>query len=87
MAENDSKLRTITGKVISNKMDKSITVLVERVVKHPVYGKYVKRSSKMMAHDELNACHEGDLVAITSCRPLSKNKSFRLVEILEKSNS
>lgn len=87
MAENDSKLRTITGKVISNKMDKSITVLVERVVKHPVYGKYVKRSSKMMAHDENNVCQEGDVVSITSCRPLSKNKSFRLVEILEKTNS
>lgn len=86
MAENEVKLRTITGKVVSNKMDKTITVLVERVVKHPIYGKYIKRSSKMMAHDELNTCQEGDLVAITSCRPLSKNKAFKLVEVLEKAN-
>jgi small subunit ribosomal protein S17 len=83
MSENITKLRTITGKVVSNKMDKTITVLVERVVKHPVYGKYIKRSSKMMAHDEENVCQEGDVVSITSCRPLSKNKTFKLVQILE----
>jgi len=86
MTENESKLRTITGKVISNKMDKTITVLVERVVKHPVYGKYIKRSSKMMAHDEQNTCQEGDLVAISSCRPLSKHKAFKLVEVIERAN-
>jgi small subunit ribosomal protein S17 len=86
MSENEVKLRTITGKVVSNKMDKTITVLVERVVKHPVYGKYIKRSTKMMAHDEQNTCHEGDLVSITSCRPISKNKTFKLVEILESAN-
>jgi small subunit ribosomal protein S17 len=86
MAENEVKLRTITGKVVSNKMDKTITVLVERVVKHPVYGKYIKRSSKMMAHDEQNVCQEGDLVSITSCRPISKNKTFKLVEVLENAN-
>ncbi|WP_020565347.1 30S ribosomal protein S17 [Methylosarcina fibrata] len=83
MTENVSKIRTINGKVVSNKMDKTITVLVERVVKHPVYGKYVKRSTKLMAHDENNICQEGDIVAITSCRPLSKNKTFKLVEVLE----
>ena len=83
MAENEVKLRTITGKVVSNKMDKSITVLVERVVKHPVYGKYIKRSTKLMAHDEQNICQEGDVVSITSCRPLSKHKSFKLVEVLD----
>lgn len=83
MTENVSKIRTINGKVVSNKMDKTITVLVERVVKHPVYGKYVKRSTKLMAHDENNICQEGDIVAITSCRPLSKNKTFTLVEVLE----
>jgi small subunit ribosomal protein S17 len=83
MSENITKLRTITGKVVSNKMDKTITVLVERVVKHPVYGKYIKRSSKLMAHDENNICQEGDVVAITSCRPLSKNKTFNLVQVLE----
>ncbi len=86
MSENVTKLRTITGKVVSNKMDKTITVLVERVVKHPVYGKYIKRSSKMMAHDEENVCSEGDVVAITPCRPLSKNKTFMLVQVLESAN-
>jgi small subunit ribosomal protein S17 len=83
MTENEVKLRTITGKVVSNKMDKTVTVLVERVVKHPVYGKYIKRSTKMMAHDEQNVCQEGDVVSITSCRPISKNKTFKLVEVLE----
>jgi len=86
MSENVTKLRTITGRVVSNKMDKTITVLVERVVKHPVYGKYIKRSTKMMAHDEQNICHEGDIVAITSCRPMSKHKTFRLVSVLESAN-
>ena len=86
MSENVTKLRTITGKVVSNKMDKTITVLVERVVKHPVYGKYIKRSSRMMAHDEENVCSEGDVVAITPCRPLSKNKTFKLVQVLESAN-
>jgi small subunit ribosomal protein S17 len=86
MSENVTKLRTITGRVVSSKMDKTITVLVERVVKHPVYGKYIKRSTKMMAHDEQNVCMEGDMVAITSCRPLSKNKTFKLVHVLESAN-
>lgn len=86
MSENEAKLRTITGRVVSNKMDKTITVLVERVVKHPIYGKYIKRSTKMMAHDEQNICREGDVVSITSCRPMSKNKTFRLVQILESIN-
>ncbi len=86
MSENATKLRTITGRVVSNKMDKTITVLVERIVKHPVYGKYVKRSTKMMAHDEQNICQEGDVVSITSCRPMSKHKTFRLVEVLESAN-
>ena len=86
MSEDTAKLRTITGRVVSDKMDKTITVLVERVVKHPVYGKYIKRSTKMMAHDEHNTCHEGDVVAITSCRPMSKNKTFKLVQVLERTN-
>ncbi|MBV5300547.1 MAG: 30S ribosomal protein S17 [Methylococcaceae bacterium] len=86
MSEDTAKLRTITGRVVSDKMDKTITVLVERVVKHPVYGKYIKRSTKMMAHDEQNTCHEGDVVAITSCRPMSKNKTFKLVQVLERTN-
>ena len=86
MIENVAQLRTITGKVVSNKMDKTITVLVERVVKHPVYGKYIKRSTKMMAHDEQNVCNEGDVVSITSCRPMSKNKTFKLVQVLDSAN-
>ncbi len=86
MSENTTKLRTITGRVVSNKMDKTITVLVERVVKHPVYGKYIKRSTKMMAHDEDNFCQEGDVVSITSCRPMSKHKTFKLVQVLERTN-
>jgi small subunit ribosomal protein S17 len=83
MSKNTAKLRTTIGKVVSNKMDKSATVLVERMVKHPVYGKYVKRSTKIMVHDEQNVCQEGDVVAITSCRPISKRKAFKLVSILE----
>lgn len=86
MTESVSKIRTISGRVVSNKMDKTAAVLVERLVKHPVYGKYVKRSTKFLVHDENNACNEGDVVSITSCKPMSKNKSFKLVEILEKSN-
>ena len=77
-------LRTVTGRVVSNKMDKSVTVLVERKVKHPLYGKYIRRTSKFHAHDENNTCGEGDLVSISQCRPISKTKSWRLVEVLEK---
>lgn len=86
MSEQAKVERTVTGRVISNKMDKSITVLVERREKHPLYGKYVSRSSKLHAHDENNECNEGDLVAIAECRPLSKTKTWRLVEIIEKAN-
>ena len=78
-------VRTVTGRVISNKMDKTITVLVERQVKHPLYGKYIKRSSKLKAHDENNECREGDLVAIAQCRPISRHKSWRLVNVVEAS--
>jgi small subunit ribosomal protein S17 len=86
MSENTEQLRTITGRVVSNKMDKTVSVLVERIIKHPVYGKYIKRSTKLLAHDENNQCQEGDLVAITSCRPISKRKAFRMVEIIESAN-
>ena len=77
-------LRTKTGRVVSNKMNQTITVLVERKVKHPIYGKYIRRSTKVHVHDEKNECNEGDLVAIAECRPISKTKSWRLVEVLEK---
>lgn len=86
MNDKVEKIRTVTGRVVSNKMDKTVSVLVERLVKHPVYGKYVKRSTKFLVHDENNQCNEGDVVSITSCRPLSKNKTFKLVEVLEASN-
>ena len=72
------------GVVVSNKMDKSIVILVERKVKHPKYGKFVKKSSRFMAHDEKNECNIGDTVRIMETRPLSKNKCWRLVEIVEK---
>lgn len=72
------------GKVTSNKMDKSISVIVERKLKHPLYGKFVKKSNSFMAHDENNECQIGDMVKIMETRPLSKNKRWRLVEILEK---
>jgi len=73
-----------TGKVISNKSDKTITVLVERKVKHPLYGKFIKKHKKIMAHDETNTCSEGDWVKIVETRPLSKNKTWRLKDILIK---
>jgi len=76
--------RTQTGRVVSNKMDKSVTVLIERQIKHALYGKYIKRSTKVLAHDEENNCGEGDKVMIAECRPLSKSKSWRVIEILER---
>ncbi len=76
--------RTTTGRVVSDKMDKTITVLIERRVKHPVYGKYVTKSSKLKAHDENNECNEGDVVTIKESRPMSKTKSWTLVKIEER---
>jgi len=80
-------LRTLTGRVVSDKMDKTVTVSIERVVKHPVYGKYLKRSTKLLAHDEENIGKQGDLVSISECRPLSKRKNWKLVEVLEAADS
>ena len=77
-------IRTLQGRVLSNKMDKSITVAIEREVKHPLYGKYLKRTTKIHAHDEQNQCNDGDLVTIRECRPLSKTKSWTLVEVINK---
>jgi small subunit ribosomal protein S17 len=85
MSETSTTVRTVTCKVISNKMDKSATVLVERKVKHPVYGKYIRRSTKLHIHDADNACREGDMVTIQECRPHSKTKSWELVEIVGRS--
>ena len=75
--------RTLNGRVTSNKMDKTAVVMVERQVKHSLYGKYVSRRTKLRVHDEGNECQEGDLVAIEECRPLSKTKAWRLVKVLE----
>ena len=77
-------IRTLQGRVVSDKMDKSIVVAIERTVKHPIYGKYVKRTTKVHAHDENNTCGLGDKVEIAECRPLSKTKSWTLVKVLEK---
>lgn len=86
MSKPDKVLQTLTGRVLSDKMNKGVTVLVERRVKHPLYQKYVRRSSKLHAHDERNECREGDIVTITQCRPLSKMKSWRLHEIVERAS-
>lgn len=80
----DKLVRQVTGKVVSDKMDKTITVLTERRVKHPIYGKYVSKSSKLKAHDENNECKAGDVVTIQESRPLSKSKSWALVKIEER---
>jgi small subunit ribosomal protein S17 len=74
--------RPTVGRVVSNKMQKSVTVSVERLVKHPAYGKFIRRTTKVMAHDEEGTCREGDTVAIVECRPISKRKAWRVVEIV-----
>jgi len=83
MSEKKRVARSITGRVISSKMDKTVTVQIERKVSHPLYQKYVRRSTRISAHDEKNECNEGDLVMIEQCRPLSKNKSWRLIKVLD----
>jgi len=84
MTQAKKLARTLTGKVVSDKMDKTITVLIERRVKHPLYGKYVSKSSKLKAHDENNESKQGDIVTISESRPLSKTKSWALVKIEER---
>lgn len=84
MAEAEKTSRTLSGKVVSDKMDKTVTVLIERRVKHPMYGKVVTRSSKIKAHDENNECRMGDVVTIAETRPLSRSKSWALVNIDER---
>jgi small subunit ribosomal protein S17 len=85
MNEQSSAQRTLTGRVVSDKRDKTITVMIDRQVKHPLYGKYIRRSSKLHVHDENNECKLGDKVAIRQCRPLSKTKAWTLVQVLESS--
>jgi small subunit ribosomal protein S17 len=83
MSGAENRTRVATGKVVSNKMDKTITVLIERRERHPVYGKYLTRSSKIHAHDEENQCGMGDIVTVAESRPISKSKSWKLLEIVE----
>ncbi|MBV2122156.1 MAG: 30S ribosomal protein S17 [Candidatus Thiodiazotropha sp. (ex Ctena orbiculata)] len=86
MSEQQASNRTLIGQVVSDAMDKTITVTVERRVKHPVYGKFMKRSTKVHAHDEANECHSGDTVMVEQCCPLSKSKTWRLVKVLERAS-
>ena len=79
--------RLLTGKVVSNKMDKTVAVSVERLVKHPMYGKYIRRTTKLLAHDENNECKEGDTVSIKPCRPMSRRKSWVLVRVVERARA
>ena len=91
MAASENKAekvqRTLTGSVTSDAMDKTVTVMIERRIKHPVYGKYITRSTKLHVHDEKNECGKGDVVVIEQCRPISKTKSWNLVEVVEKSTA
>ena len=86
MSEKDKNARSTSGIVISNKMDKTVTVLVERLEKHPLYKKYVRKSTKLHAHDEANECNEGDTVQIEECRPMSKSKSWRVIEVVSRAH-
>jgi len=87
MSETNKIVRTVSGTVVSNKMDKTITVEVERKVKHPIYGKYISRTNKVHAHDPLNECQEGDLVTVQQTRPISKSKSWKLSSIDRKTQA
>ncbi|HHB12751.1 MAG TPA: 30S ribosomal protein S17 [Chromatiales bacterium] len=84
MSEEQKVQRTVLGRVISDKMDKTVTVLVERQVRHPLYGKYIRRSTKLHVHDAENICRQGDVVRIRECRPISKTKAWTLVEVVER---
>ncbi len=85
MSEDSKLIRTLTGRVVSDKMNKSAVVMVERKVRHPLYGKYIRRSTKMHIHDENNECRQGDTVTIRQCRPIPKTKSWQLLEVVERS--
>ena len=84
MSETKKIQRTLVGRVVSNKMDKTVSVAIERLIKHPVYGKYIRRTTKVLAHDAANDCREGDRVEIAECRPLSKKKSWTVVNVVER---
>jgi small subunit ribosomal protein S17 len=84
MSEENKVQRTIVGRVVSDKMDKTVSVAIERLVKHPVYGKFIRRTTKVLAHDANNECKPGDRVSISECKPISKNKSWAVVEVVER---
>jgi small subunit ribosomal protein S17 len=84
MSEESKTQRTVIGRVVSDKMDKTVSVKIERLIKHPVYGKYIRRTGKVLAHDAANECKPGDRVAIAECRPISKNKSWSVVNVVER---
>lgn len=86
-SEATKAVRTQTGRVVSNKMNQTVSVSIERSVKHPIYGKYLKRTTKLLAHDEENTCNEGDVVSIVECSPYSKRKSWRVLEVLERTET
>ena len=85
MIEEKKAERTLIGRVVSDKMDKTVSVAIERLIKHPVYGKYIRRTTKVLAHDASNECKSGDRVAISEGRPISKNKSWSVVNVVERS--
>jgi small subunit ribosomal protein S17 len=84
MSEENKVQRTMVGRVVSDKMDKTVSVAIERLIKHPVYGKFIRRTTKVLAHDANNECKPGDRVAISECKPISKNKSWAVVEVVER---
>jgi len=84
MSEENKVQRTIVGRVVSDKMDKTVSVAVERLIKHPMYGKFIRRTTKVLAHDANNECKSGDRVSISECKPISKNKSWAVVEVVER---
>ena len=84
MTDEKKSRRTIIGRVVSDKMDKTVSVAIERTIKHPMYGKYIRRTSKVLAHDEANECKAGDRVAISETRPVAKNKSWAVVDVIER---
>ena len=83
---SEKRSRSVTGRVVSNKMDKTVTVLVERQEKQPLYKKYIRKSTKLHAHDEANECNEGDVVQIEECRPMSKSKSWRVIQVVSRAS-
>ncbi len=86
MTEENKSQRTIVGRVVSDRMDKTVSVAIERLIKHSVYGKYIRRTSKVLAHDANNECKPGDRVAISECKPISKNKSWAVVDVVERAS-